>query len=177
MGDNDRPGLKRLLGELIQEVAEVVDFDELEGWTIIDTAEEIDDLWTMEGAAESLVNASKQVLAQVRQRMSTDIEELGSVRLGDTLYRSKPKWERTIIEGQEKPLLEWLGPDLEYAINASDVKITAVRGIAGKRGQDPKVVEATFYFYEKQGDESVLTRLPESRAPEYFADMEHGERR
>ncbi len=178
MGDNDRPRLKQALGALILEVAEVVDFDELEGWTVIDSAEGIDDLWVMEGAAESLVNASKQVLAQVRQRMGADVDELGPVRLGDMLYRSGEKFDRTIIEGQGMPLMEWLGDDLKDAINPNSVLISAVRAIATKREQDPKVVEQTFYLYKRAEDGAfVLTRIPEDRAPKYFAKMKHGERR
>ncbi len=178
MGNDDRPRLKQALGALILEVAEVVDFDELEGWTVIDSAEGIDDLWVMEGAAESLVNASKQVLAQVRQRMGADIDELGPVRLGNKLYRSGPKMDRTVIEGQGMPLMEWLGEDLKNAINPNAVLVTAVRAIATKREQDPKVVEQTFYLYQRAEDDAfVLTRIPEDKAPKYFANMEHGDRR
>ena len=177
MGDEYRPGLTRLLSELVLEVAEPEEFDwSAEGVTMIDTAEGIDDLWVMEGAADRLVVASKKVLAEIRRHMSVDIEELGTVRLGDTLYQSRPKWDRTIIEGQEKPLLEWLAEDLKDAVNATAVRITAVRAIAEKRGQEPEVVEATFYLYGPVSDEHVLTRTIESKAPKYFGKMEHGDR-
>ncbi len=178
MGDSDRPGLKRELVELILEVAEV-DLGEFP-WPdqyVFVSAEGIDDLWVMEGAAQRLVAASQEVLAEIRRHMSVDIEELGTVRLGDALYQSRPKWARTIIEGQEKPLLEWLGEDLKDAINATAVRITAVRAIAKKRGQEPEVVEQTFYLYGPINDEHVLTRTIESQAPKYFANMEHGDRR
>ena len=176
MGDNDRPGLKRELAELILEVAEF-GIAGAHPVYLFDSAEGIDDLWVMEGAADRLVVASKEVLTEIRRHMSLDIEELGTVRLGDTLYQSRPKWDRTIIEGQEKPLLEWLGKDLKDAINATAVRITAVRAIAKKRGQEPEVVEATFYLYGPVSDEHVLTRTIESKAPKYFANMEHGDRR
>ncbi len=182
MGDEHRPGLIEAVGDLVITVAHnQLDYPEDYPWpdstTLVDSAEGIDDLWVMEATAERLVAAAREVLTEVRRRMSVDIEELGSVRLGDKLYQSKIKYERAIIDGQDKPLLEWLGEDLKDAVNADDVKITAVRAIAKRRNQTPKVIEETFYVYEKQGDELVLTRIPEFRAPKYFAAMEHGERR
>ena len=181
MGDDDRPGLRRELVELILEIAEIAGFGGEFPWDehlyLFDSAEGIDDLWVMEGAAESLVNASKQVLAQVRQHMSADIQELGSIRLGNMLYRSKEKWDRTVIEDQGMPLMEWLGDDLKHAVNPDNVLISAVRAIATKRDQDPKVVEETFYLFKQDGDTLVLMRIPEDRAPKYFANMAHGDRR
>lgn len=190
MGDQDRPRLIDETSGLVADVAQwlvdhdEVDWDELYGdWhphnesvLLLDSAEGIDDLWQMEGAAERLIAAGRVVLAEIRRRMKADIDELGAVRLGTTLYRVKPDTSPVVIDGQEEKLLEWLGADLKYAVKASDVRITAVRGIAEKRGLTPTAIEQTFY-HRDHGDDLELIRLPASRAPKYFATMDHGDRR
>ena len=181
MGEGDRPGLKAQVASLILEVAEAngtYGWDDLVMTPFLDSAEGIDDLWVMEAAAERLIAAGKEVLAEIRRRMASDVAELGAVRLGDTLYRVGKKGERKVIDGQEKPLMEWLGPDLKDAVNAGDVKITAVRAIAERRNQTAKAVEDTFYWWDSDPDEPyTLIRIYETKAPKYFAAMSHGDRR
>ncbi len=181
MGEGDRPGLKAEMNALIREVAETdgtFGWDDLLYIVLLDSAEGIDDLWIMESAAEQLIAAGKDVLAEIRRRMATDVAEFGPVRLGDTLYRFGNKWERKIIDGQDKMLLDWLGDDLKTAVPASAVRITAVRAIAEKRDLDAKVVEDTFYVIETDPDEPhELQRVWGSRLPKYFATMKHGDRR
>ncbi len=181
MGEGDRPGLKRELAEIILEVAEV-DHDEFpwsnEGVWLFDSAEDIDDLWVMEAAAERLIAAAKEVLYEIRRRMATDVAEFGAVRLGDTLYRVGKKGSREIIVGQEQPLLDWVGDDLRTSVPATAVRITAVRAIAERRGLDAEVVEDTFYFWDSDPSEPYsLIRVYETKAPKYFAAMTHGDRR
>lgn len=180
MGEGDRPGLKRELVELILEVAEV-DHDEFpwsEPLYLFDSSEGIDDLWIMESAAQGLIAAGQEILAEIRKRMAADVSEFGAIRLGETLYRVGQKWERKVIDGQDKMLLDWLGKDLKTAVPASSVRITAVRAIAEKRGLKPEAVEDTFYFIESDPDDPYeLQRLYGSRLPKYFAAMKHGDRR
>ena len=177
MGEGDRPGLKRELVEVILDVADI-GMDDAHPVYLFDSAEGIDDLWIMESAAEQLVAAGKEVLAEIRRRMADDIGEFGAIRLGEILYRVGNKWERKVIEGQEKHLLEWLGDDLKTAVPASAVRITAVRAIAKKRHHIPKTIEDTFYFIDSDPDEPYeLLRIYGSKAPKYFAAMKHGDRR
>jgi hypothetical protein len=177
VGDGDRPGLKRELVELIHEVADV-GMDGAHPVFLFDSAEGIDDLWIMESAAEQLLAASKGVLDEIRHLMATDVGEFGSIRLGETLYRVGKKWERKVIDGQDKMLLDWLGVDLKTAVPASAVRITAVRAVAEKRGLKGETVEDTFYVIESDPDDPYeLQRLTGSRLPKYFAAMKHGDRR
>ncbi len=177
MGEGDRPGLKREMVEVILDVADIGMADAHPVY-LFDSAEGIDDLWMMESAAEGLIAASKEVLAEIRRRMAEDIDEFGAIRLGDTLYRVGNKWERKVIEGQEKMLLDWLGEDLKTAVSASAVRITAVRAVAEKRGLKGEAVEDTFYFIDSDPDEPYeLLRIYGSKAPKYFAAMKHGDRR
>ena len=181
MVEGDRPGLNSLVSSLILEVTNAdgtFGWDELDMAPLLDSAEEIDDLWIMEAAAERLIAAGKTVLSEIRRRMATDVAELGAVRLGDTLYRVGKKGERKVIEGQEQPLLDWVGEDLRTSVPASAVRITAVRAIAERRGYEEKVIEDTFYFWDSDPDEpNSLIRTARRRAPKYFATMEHGDRR
>ena len=82
MGEGDRPGLKRLLGELVLEIADRDDpasFPWEALYTLVDSVEGIDDLWVMEAAAERLIAGAKEVLYEIRRRMATDIGEFGPI--------------------------------------------------------------------------------------------------
>lgn len=188
MGEGDRPGLIAEVGELVTEVAHVAStLDESPSeypWeqvvTLLDSAESIDDLWVMEAASERFVAAAKEVLAEIRRRMASDVGEFGAVRMGNTLYRVGKKRDRKIIVGQDKALLAWLGDDLASAVPASAVRITAVRAVAEKRDLEVKTVEDTFYFWDEDPDEPfALVRVHEASPsiPQYFATMTHGDRR
>lgn len=184
MGEGDRQGLIEEIGYFIAEEVARFSLTDVYEWseerTVLDSAEGIDDLWVMEAASERLVAASKEVLYEIRRRMATDVAELGAVRMGTTLYRVGRKRERKIIDGQEKPLLAWLGDDLKDAVPASAVRITAVRAIAERRDILPEVVEGTFYFWDEDPNEPhALLRIHEasSSIPKYFAAMSHGDRR
>ena len=179
MGEGDRPTLKRELSELIYEVAHIgveeFDWDDI---TVLDTAESIDDLWTMEATAEALQRATRAVLARVRELMIGDVAEFGTVMLGDTLYRAAPDSQRKIVPGMEDALLEWLGDDLRYAVNPNYVRITSVRAIAEDRGHPAGAIEDTFFEVLEEDDAPMkLVKMPRTRAPKYAQEMKHGDRR
>ena len=178
MGEGDRPSIKRELTELILDVADVEEFDWDGELTVIDSAESIDDLWQMEGAADALIRAATSVRNQIRELMRQDVAEFGPIKLGDTLYRSKRDSKRQIIDGMGDKLLEWLGDDLRFAVNPNTVRITSVRAIAEERGIDAEVIEDSFYVDRDDPDAPlVLEKVHQSRGPKYMQAMEHGDRR
>lgn len=178
MGEGDRPTLKRELSDLILEVAEVDEFDWSGELTVLDSAESIDDLWTMEAQAEALTRATREVLNRIRELMIGDVAEFGTVMLGDTLYRAAPDSKRNIVEGQQDALLDWLGDDLRYAVNPNAIRITSVRAIAEQRELPVEAVEDTFYEVLEEEDAPMkLVKLPRTRAPKYAQGMTHGDRR
>lgn len=178
MGEGDRPTLKREATELIYAVASVDEFDWDGEPTVLDSVENIDDLWALEAATESIIAAGRVVLGRIRELMIGDIAEFGTVMLGDTMYRAAPDSQRKIIPGQEDALMEWLGDDLRYAVNPSYVRITSVRAIAEDRGLPVKAVEDTFFEVLEEDDPPLkLVKMPRSKAPKYAQAMEHGDRR
>jgi hypothetical protein len=178
VGEGDRPTLRRELSDLVLEVADVDEFDWSGELTVLDSAESIDDLWTMEATAEALMRATREVLNRVRELMIGDVAEFGSVMLGDTLYRAAPDSKRKIIPGQEGVLLDWLDDRLRDAVNPNAIRITSVRAIAEDRDVDPVMVEDTFYEKVEEEDAPMkLVKMPRTRAPKYAQAMKHGDRR
>jgi len=169
VGEGDRPSIKRELTELILDVADVEEFDWDGELTVIDSAESIDDLWQMEGAADALIRAATSVRNQIRELMRQDVAEFGPIKLGDTLYRSKRDSKRQIIDGMGDKLLEWLGDDLRFAVNPNTVRITSVRAIAEERGIDAEVIEDSFYVDRDDPDAPLVLEKLGSRSPKICA--------
>lgn len=143
---------------------------------------DLDDLWTVRCAAESVAAAARVIKSKVDEAIARIIGE-AAVRLDDSMLRVKPS--RTLRVLDADALFTWLGDDAREAFRADDVRITAVRAIAERRARelrpdlsDEDVTKRVFTvvdsLIEYEVKEDALEVVPVSRAPKFAAGMQRG---
>jgi hypothetical protein len=105
----------------------------------------VEDLAAAKNAVIRLRRALSRIGQYIDSLIVADVRAHGPIRLGDSAYTISNTSTRRVLPGMAEPLLDYLGDDLRRCVNASDVKITGLRGVAATRGDDPQAVEQTFY--------------------------------
>ena len=127
--------------------------------------------------AQRMIRAARAVLTRVEVSLLADVIELGSVRLGKEGFYAGKETDRHLTDPDG--LLEWLYRTggiaaVKAAVPVNDeVRIGAIRGIAGDNGQDAKAVEDTF-FHTTYGNVVLKKTKPGTK---WVEGLRHGERR
>ena len=129
--------------------------------------------------AQRVIRAAKAVLGRVEQAILQDVSEHGAVRLGDEGFYVGAESTRKLND--PAAFVDWLYATgglaaVKAAVGVSErnVRVTAVRGIAGDNGYDPQTVIDSLFTETRGG--KVLKRVPVSKA-KWVQGLVHGGRR
>lgn len=127
-------------------------------------------LWEIRRWFDTIISAAKGLRELVDGEIADKLAG-GSARFDDSFIRVVPV--RTARVYNAEGLFNWLGPDVRAAFNPQQVRLTAIRAIAEKRGQTPEAVVNSFIDFEE--GETRLQVLPLNKAPKYAASLNHGD--
>ena len=125
--------------------------------------------------AERIIRAARAVKSHIEDYLTEDVAERGAIRLGDVGYYVGTTSTRSLIDPEG--FLNWLGTPHRIGkavrVNASNIRITVVRGFAADDGVSDGVIDS---FFEETTDETRLRKVPALKA-KWVENLEHGERR
>lgn len=154
------------LADVIDRIKEVVygDLPDLEGY------ESLQQMWEVRRACETIAAAARKLRAEADSWLAEYLDGR-SARMDDFLVRAKPT--RKLIVMDPPTFWDFLGDDARECFRPEQVRITSLKAIAEKRGQDPRVVVDSLIDYER-GD-VALEAVPLSKAPKFASEMQHGQ--
>lgn len=131
---------------------------------------ELAELWERRRGLDTAMQAARRLRDLADREISVKLDG-GSARFDDYLVRATRR--RTTVIMEPDRFWDWLGEDARYAFRPNAVRLTSLRAIAEKRGQNPRTVVNSLIDYEYGEDQLQL--LPINRAPQYAQVMEPGE--
>jgi hypothetical protein len=120
----------------------------------------------------------KQTVDRMRGQVETEIAHRvgvkGAARVGEIVYRYKPKATMRIIDPQG--LVDWLGEDWHHVIpvtRSTSIRKGGMSAVCEKREADPRTIEDTFFEWEEGAP--TVDRIPLDKAPKFLQRLGDGE--
>lgn len=131
---------------------------------------DLETLWTWRQEATGVKQAAGVVLRAI-DNLIAEVLDGGAVRMDDYLVKVRPR--RTTQVMDPDTFWDYLGDDARLAFNANTVRLSSLKAIAKKRGQDPYVIVDS--LIDQLEGEPALETVPISKAPKYAQGMAHGQ--
>ena len=131
--------------------------------------EDIQEFMLLLSRVEDIISAGRKI----KEKMTIEfgdrysgqaIKNAGKVIIGRPTMSYKPY--------DKEKVLDYLGDDWRNVVRP-EFRITGVKAIAEKRGDDPNVIIES--LFERVITNNAVTILPESKAPKYLQEIDEGE--
>ena len=131
--------------------------------------EDIQEFMLLLSRVEDIISAGRKIKEQMTIELGDRysgqaIKNAGKVIIGRPTMSYKPY--------DKEKVLDYLGDDWRNVVRP-EFRITGVKAIAEKRGDDPNVIVES--LFEKVITNNAVTILPESKAPKYLQKIDEGE--
>ena len=131
--------------------------------------EDIQEFMLLLSRVEDIISAGRKIKEQMTIELGDRysgqaIKNAGKVIIGRPTMSYKPY--------DKEKVLDYLGDDWRNVVRP-EFRITGVKAIAKKRGDDPNVIVES--LFEKVITNNAVTILPESKAPKYLQEIDEGE--
>lgn len=131
--------------------------------------EDIQEFMLLLSRVEDIISAGRKIKEQMTIELGDRysgqaIKNAGKVIIGRPTMSYKPY--------DKEKVLDYLGDDWRNVVRP-EFRITGVKAIAEKRGDDPNVIVES--LFEKVITNNAVTILPESKAPKYLQEIDEGE--
>ena len=131
--------------------------------------EDIQEFMLLLSRVEDIISAGRKIKEQMTIELGDRysgqaIKNAGKVIIGRPTMSYKPY--------DKEKVLDYLGDDWRSVVRP-EFRITGVKAIAEKRGDDPNVIVES--LFEKVITNNAVTILPESKAPKYLQEIDEGE--
>ena len=131
--------------------------------------EDIQEFMLLLSRVEDIISAGRKIKEQMTIELGDRysgqaIKNAGKVIIGRPTMSYKPY--------DKEKVLDYLGDDWRNVVRP-EFRITGVKAIAEKRGDDPNVIIES--LFERVITNNAVTILPESKAPKYLQEIDEGE--
>ena len=131
--------------------------------------EDIQEFMLLLSRVEDIISAGRKIKEQMTIELGDRysgqaIKNAGKVIIGRPTMSYKPY--------DKEKVLDYLGDDWRSVVRP-EFRITGVKAIAEKRGDDPNVIIES--LFERVITNNAVTILPESKAPKYLQEINEGE--
>ena len=131
--------------------------------------EDIQEFMLLLSRVEDIISAGRKIKEQMTIELGDRysgqaIKNAGKVIIGRPTMSYKPY--------DKEKVLDYLGDDWRNVVRP-EFRITGVKAIAEKRGDDPNVIIES--LFERVITNNAVTILPESKAPKYLQEINEGE--
>jgi len=134
----------------------------------------IDDLDGLLGQLLVLRQTVDRLKRQTETAVARLLGEGGAARVGDVVYRYKPKNSQRVVDPDG--LIGWLGADWHHVVpvtRSTTLRRGGLKAVCEQRGVEVATVEDTFLEWET-GDPTV-DRMALDRAPKFLQALTDGE--
>ena len=131
--------------------------------------EDIQEFMLLLSRVEDIISAGRKIKEKMTNELGDRysgqaIKNAGKVIIGRPTMSYKPY--------DKEKVLDYLGDDWRNVVRP-EFRITGVKAIAEKRGDDPNVIIES--LFERVITNNAVTILPESKAPKYLQEIDEGE--
>lgn len=111
---------------------------------------------------------------QTEEAIARRVGDGGAARVGDFVYRYKPRASQRIVDPQG--LIDWLGDDWHQVIPvtaSTALRRGGLKAVCERRDVDVSAIEDTFLEWVEA--EPTVQRIPVDRAPKFLQALTDGE--
>ena len=171
----------------LQDSEEDIDYSVTEFGDQLSSTNDIEFLWVARNASGSVKNASTNIKSFNDQKIANDVNENGSVRLGDEVfvYSKSYNWKvqdlRNFINWvvEKSNNSEELIDSLLAIMGATFVpKLKGLDAVSANRNLNPEMIRDTFLYKEwKEKADLKTININNKSAPNWTKDLKHSERK
>lgn len=140
---------------------------------------DLDEMTMLRDELSTLISTAKVARSWLDGLIATELGEGYSYRQGERIYKFAPKRERFVANVEA--FWEWLlavPSDVSSVFPVGSFRITDVRAVAERRGENPRAVEDTFFdITEKDPTVSVKPIVKAAKWEQKLSDGEKGKYR
>ena len=182
---DDVLGLTREIS--LQDSEEDIDFSVTEFGDQLSSTNDIEFLWVARNASGSVKNASTNIKSFNDQKIANDVNENGSVRLGDEVfvYSKSYNWKVQDLRNFINWIVEKSNNSEELIDSLLDImgatfvpKLKGLDAVSANRNLNPEMIRDTFLYKEwKEKADLKTININNKSAPNWTKDLKHSERK